>query len=106
MVLDVMASSRVDKLERSSGLHSTNKPVEKGVVQGQLRRQLSTVNLRASMACLLDRMHQCGEGGRMRGKRQEWMMVVEERMRREREAQWVARVRGKTLLRKGHIFHG
>ena len=43
---------------------SINARVEKGVVQGELRRQLSVVNLRASMACLLDRLHQAGEGGR------------------------------------------
>ena len=57
--------------------------MEKGVIQGELRRQLSVVNLRASMACMLDRLHQCGEGGRLRNRRQEWRVREEERMRRK-----------------------
>ena len=40
----------------------------------------------------------------MRSRRQEVTVQVEERMRKEREAQWVARVRGRTFLQKGHIF--
>ena len=75
---------------------STNARVEVGVVRGELRRQLSVVNLRASMACLLDRLHQAGEGGRLRGQRQEWMMREEERI-------WGARVRGRSLLQPGRI---
>ena len=55
------------------------------------------------MACLLDRLHQAGEGGRLRGQRQEWMMREEERMREERELIWGARVRGRSLLQPGRI---
>merc|ERR1719319_546031 len=83
LLLEAMASSRVAMLERKTGMASTNARVEVGVVRGELRRQLSVVNLRASMACLLDRLHQAGEGGRLRGQRQEWMMREEERMREE-----------------------
>ena len=83
---------------------STNARVEKGVVQGELRRQLSVVNLRASMSCLLDRLHQAGDGGRMRGRRQEWMAREEERMREEREMIWGARMRGRNLLQPGRIL--
>ena len=57
---------------------------EKGIIQGELRRQLSVVNLRASMSCMLDRLHQSGEGGRLRNRRQEWRVREEERMREER----------------------
>ena len=103
MLLDAMASSRVAKKERKSGLASLNKVMEKGVVQGELRRQLSVVNLRASMACMLDRLHQAGEGGGMRARRQEWMVREEERMREEREMIWGARVRGRSLLQPGRI---
>ena len=82
----------------------TNAAVEKGVVQGELRRQLSVVNLRATMSCLLDRLHQAGEGGRLRGKREEWMLRQEDRMREEREMIWAARVRGRSLLQPGRIM--
>ena len=82
----------------------TNAAVEKGVVQGELRRQLSVVNLRATMSCLLDRLHQAGEGGRLRGKREECMLRQEDRMREEREMIWAARVRGRSLLQPGRIM--
>ena len=103
LLLEAMASSRVAMLERKTGMASTNARVEVGVVRGELRRELSVVNLRASMACLLDRLHQAGEGGRLRGQRQEWMMREEERMREERELIWGARVRGRSLLQPGRI---
>ena len=63
MLLDAMASSRAALVERRTGMASHDAKMEKGVIQGELRRQLSVVNLRASMACMLDRLHQCGEGG-------------------------------------------
>ena len=75
-----------------------------GVVQGELRRQLSVVNLRATMSCLMDRLHQTGEGGRLRGKREEWMLRQEDRMREERDMIWAARVRGRSLLQPGRIM--
>ena len=71
MLLDAMASSRAAMVERRTGMASHETKKEKGVIQGELRRQLSVVNLRASMACLLDRLHHCGEGGRLRNRRQE-----------------------------------
>ena len=73
-------------------------------IQGELRRQLSVVNLRASMACMLDRLHQCGEGGRLRNRRQEWRVREEERMREEREMQWATRMIGRSLLHPGRIM--
>ena len=78
--------------------------MEKGAKQGELRRQLSVVNLRASMACMLDRLHQCGEGARLRNRRQEWRVREEERMREEREMQWATRMIGRSLLQPGRIM--
>ena len=103
-LLDAMAASRVAYEERSTGLLSKDKAARKGEVQGELRRQLSTVNLRAGMQLLLNRLHQVGEGARLQSKAHEWTLREEERMREEREGQWAARVRGRTLLKKGHIF--
>ena len=45
-------------VEKRTGMASHETKIEKGVIQGELRRQLSVVNLRASMSCLLDRLHQ------------------------------------------------
>ena len=66
--------------------------VEKRVIVGELRRQLAVVNLRASMSCLLDRLEQAGEGGRLATRRQEGILWEEERMREDREMMWAARV--------------
>ena len=98
-----MAASRVDQLERTSGLTSYDLAREKGAAQGEIRRQMSTVNLRSGMTLLLSRLLQCGEGAKLQSKRQEWMLREEERMARDREGQWASRVRGRTLLQKGHI---
>ena len=103
-LLEAMACSRVAKQEQMTGLASRERAVEKGIIVGELRRQLSVINLRASMSCLLDRMHQCGEGGRLRNRRQEWMVRQEEMMREERELQWAGRVRGRNLLQPRHIL--
>ena len=76
-------------------------------MQGELRRQLATVNLRSGMQLMLSRLHQVGAGARLQSKAHEWTLREEGRMREEREGQWAARVRGRTLLlRKGHIMHG
>ena len=105
MLLEAMACCRVEKVERRAGMASQDRKMEKGVIQGELRRQLSVVNLRASMACLLDRLHQCGEGGRLRNRREEWRVREEERMREERELHFANRLRGRSLLQPGRIMH-
>ena len=94
MLLEAMACCRVEKVERRAGMASQDRKMEKGVIQGELRRQLFVVNLRASMACLLDRLHQCGEGGRLRNRREE-----------ERMLHFANRLRGRSLLQLGRIMH-
>ena len=78
--------------------------MENRVLQGGLRGQLSVVNLRASMACMLDRLHQCGERGRLRNRRQEWRVREGERMREEKGVQWATRMihlEGESLREEG-----
>ena len=58
------------------------------------------------MQLLLSRLNQAGEGARLSSKAHEWTLREEDRMREEREGQWASRVRGRTLLRKVHIYHG
>ena len=77
---------------------------ERGVVVGQLRRQLSTVSIRAASNCLLDRMHQCGEGASLAAKRREVSTFLEERMKEERQVQWLAKLRGGQLVQKGRFL--
>ena len=97
MLLDAMATSR------ESGLTSGQQEVEKGRVQGELRVQISLSSMRAGMACMLDRCHQIGDTAGLCSRR-EVTWKTEVAMRRQREAQHLARVRGHHLLRRGHIM--
>ena len=104
-LLDVMAESRFRKVAMTAGLDPGERAAEKGKAQGELRVQISTCSLRASMACLLDRVHQIGETASLCSKRREAAWQSEMEMRRLREAQFLARVRGRHLLqRKGQIM--
>ena len=87
MLLDVMATSRVDKLARATGLSSPKQAVEKGRIMGELRVQLSISSLRASMACMLDRCHQIGDTAALCTRRRYVAWQVEKAMKSQREAQ-------------------
>ena len=84
-LLEQLADSRVVLLARREGQQVSEQ--ERGVIVGQLRRQISTASVRAGSQCLLDRMHQCGEGAAPASKRRDYCQVLEERMRHERELQ-------------------
>ena len=101
-LIEKMADSRVDMMARREGRHLSDQ--EKGVVVGQLRRQLSTASIRAASNCLLDRMHQCGEGANMVAKRREVAHWMEEVMKKDREVQWLAKLRGGQLVQKGRFL--
>ena len=92
MLLDKMADCRVNKVAHMKGKQKAEQ--EKGVVVGQLRRNLSTVCVRAASQFLIYRMHQCGEGARLANKRRETNLNLERVMRVDRERQFVARIRG------------
>ena len=68
---------------RRAGEARQVRSVEKGVVTGELRRQLSVVNVRASMACLLDRLEQAVEGGRLVTRRQEGILWVDSKSKEQ-----------------------
>ena len=103
MLLDQMADSRVALVARRDGRQVSD--TERGVVIGQLRRQLSSACIRAANQCLLDRMNQCGEGAALAARRREVCHYLEEKMRKERELQWLAKLRGGQIIHKGQFFH-
>ena len=86
-LIDEMAKSRVEKVARLEGRQISGH--EKGLVVGQIRRQLST---------------KCGDGAALAAKRREVNLREEEHMRREREIQWICRTRGGPIIRKGQFF--
>ena len=89
------------ELKQHPGLHSLDSEEEKRLHQEEVRRQLFTVNLRAGRGMHLSRPLQCGEGGRLQNKQQEWKLREEERMTRDREGQLAARVIRHARVRKG-----
>ena len=102
MLLEQMADSRVNLVSRREGKQMSDQ--ERAVVVGQLRRQLSTASIRAASLCLLDRVHQCGEGAALAAKRRQFNLVLEERMRGERELQWLTKQRGGQTVQKGQFY--
>ena len=101
-LVENMAESRVNLVARRDGRQLSDN--EKGVVVGQLRRRLSTAAIRAGSNCLLDRMHQCGQGAQLAAKRREGASWLEEAMKQEREVQWLAKIRGGQLVQKGRFL--
>lgn len=75
-----------------------------GKVVGQVRRLISTVSVRAQAQWLLARMSYVGKGVCQAGKRTQWAAAQEERMRKEREAQWLGRVPGRNIVRRGQFL--
>ena len=59
--------------------------------------------IKAQTECLLAKLHQVGPGNKLMAKRRQWAVHEDERMKRERDAQWIRRVEGVQTLRKGHI---
>ena len=77
---------------------------ELGLLVGQIRRMLSTVNVRAQAQCLLTRMNSIGVGVGQAAKRRKWAAIEEEKMRKERLVQWQSRVRGRNIVRRGEFM--
>ena len=97
-----LAESRVGAMGLRRGREASEK--ELGMVIGQIRRSLSTTCVRAQAQCLLSRLNYVGQGVTQATQRRKWIALEEERMRRDRIAQWVGRDRGRNLVRRGHFL--
>ena len=97
-----LAESKVNAMGLRRGREGLEEEI--GVVVGQIRRSLSTTSVRAQAQCLLSRMNCVGPGYTQAAKRRRWAVNEEERMRRERQAQWVGRVRGSNIVRRGQFM--
>ena len=76
---------------------------ELGLLVGQVRRRLSLVAVKAQVDCLLAKLHQVGPGNTQLAKKRTWAILEDQRMAKERGAQWLRRVEGVQTLRKGFI---
>ena len=97
-----LAESKVNAMGLRRGREGVEEEI--GVVVGQIRRSLSTTSVRAQAQCLLSRMNCVGPGYTQAAKRRRWAVNEEERMRRERQAQWIGRVRGSNIVRRGQFM--
>ena len=77
---------------------------ELSIITIQLRRRVSAATVRANFTLLLEIMAQVGEGARRAENKRGLVSMEEEKMRRDREAQWLARVRGVGLVHRGRFF--
>ena len=100
-LVQILAETRIRTLGMARGTPGTEE--EQGVIVGQIRRRLSVVSVRAQAECLMSRMSHIGEGANGADKRRQWIRREEDIMRKERTAQWLGRVRGSRLVRKGQF---
>ena len=70
---------------------------------GQVRKRLSMAAVKAQVDCLLAKLHQVGPGNKQLAKRRVWAISEDQRMSKERGAQWIRRVEGVNTLRRGFI---
>ena len=70
---------------------------------GQIRRRLSQAAVHAQVSCLLGKLHQVGPGNSQLAKNRTWAIVEDQKMAKERSAQWIRRIEGVQTLRKGFI---
>ncbi len=76
---------------------------ELGVLVSQIRIRLSLASIKVQVDCLLSKIHLVGPGNQQMAKRREWALREDERMSRERSAQWLRKIEGVHTLRKGFI---
>ena len=101
-LIQILAESKVGALGLRWGREATEQ--EMATVIGQIRRSLSTTSVRAQAQCLLSRLSCVGQGYAQAAKRRMWAAAEEEKMRRDRLAQWVGRDRGRNLVRRGQFL--
>ena len=70
---------------------------------GQVRRRISLAAIKAQVDCLLSKLHQVGPDNLQVANKREWAVREDERMKRERGAQWMRRIEGVHTIRKGFI---
>ena len=100
-LVQTLAESRLNFQGLKSGRQRRQQ--ELGIIVGQIRRKLSAAAVKAQVECLLSRIHQVGPGNNLLAKKREWAQLEDERMRRERGAQWLLKYEGTQTLRKGFI---
>ena len=101
-LVQTIAEARLEKQGLARGRQGSE--AELGILVGQVRRSLSITAVRAQAEMLLNRLSNLGPGARMAARRREWVRRREEVMRGERQAQWVANICGRGIVRQGRFM--
>ena len=101
-IIDTFTKTRLKKQGMARGRQGSDQ--ELAIITSQLRRRISSATIRANYTCMLERMTQVREGARRAENRRDWVRVEEERMKKDRQTQWLARVRGVGLINRGRFF--
>ena len=102
-LVGVIAKSRLKHQLLAEGRPDDGSNNELALITGQVRRMLSQTAVKAQVSCLLSRIHQVGPGNKQIAKKRQWALQQDEKMRKERSAQWIRRIEGVNTLRKGMI---
>ena len=101
-LVKVIAESKLAAKARSRGRAMSDN--ELGIIVSQVRKYLSTSFIRAQSLCLINRLCFLGEGAQAAAGRRTVAKQLEEGRRRDRQAHYMAHVRGRGLARQGQIF--
>ena len=101
-LVKVIAETKVANTARALGRDLSDK--ELGIVVSQVRKYLSISFIRAQSLCLLNRLCFLGEGAVAAAGRRDLTRRLEEGRRRDRQASYMAHIRGRGLSREGQIF--
>ena len=101
-LVKVLAETKLAAKARALGRQMSDK--ELGVIVNQVRKYLSTSFIRAQSLCLINRLSYLGEGAQAAAGRRIVARQLEEGRRRDRQATYMAHIRGRGLSREGQIF--
>ena len=101
-LVQVIAETRVKSVALATGQIGSES--EMGNIVGQVRRKLSVACVRANMTCLLSRLSLIGEASKQASKRRQQQAWLEDNMRRERQAQWIGRIKHHGIFHRGAFF--
>ena len=102
-LVQTCAEARVAHICRTSGRQESEQLL--GTIVGQYRRLMSTCAVRAQAMCTLARVGLITPAARDAARRRQVAMRMEEQMRKERRAQWMASLQGPGWARRGRC-HG
>ena len=73
------------------------------MIVNQIRRTLSMSVIKSQVGCLLGKIQQAGPGNKQLAKKRQRSLFLDEKMKQERNSQWIRRIEGIRTIQKGAI---